>query len=322
MTHLSLLWLYIPILIGIIALVVVGYKALYKVSVNRALSGSKRIALIEPLPFIQMTILVVCLIMMFVMNTKINELQTQVLQLQSDSSTLRQRVDVANASILSLQQQWSEYQLTQGRVRSSQYILTAYNPTLNEISILYSVNLNRLDNNATVSLVAVNQSTLNETISPKVTPSTLNVSLPLTLDSTQKYKFYILVELDDSLEQDYLQEVDFEVVLENQFHYSVGFAGSSSGEGHFDLMVVNRSYGLEDFEIQSVTLSLYLEDILQETISLTSYLIHNQTPLVSELYYESELTNSSYLSMRYVLTITNGFGTHTYTFYGPRHPLA
>lgn len=317
MSHLSLIWLYIPILIGVIVLVVLGYKAIYKKNVNRVLSGQKPYSLIEPLPFIQTLVMIASLIMIVSMNTTIQSLRTQIEDIRNESFVIRQRLDYARAEIGSISGQLNEMYQAQSLVNSHYYRVTSYDQANQTIGLQFIISIKQLFTNSTVRLVAVNVNDQTEIQGSLLTPNTLNVSSELVLETTKMYRFYIQIDSGLSLEQVYLTEINMITLLEDQFRYSAGWSSFGNTFYSMTLNIQGKTYGYQEFFIKTMTLGIFDGDQLVYTVNLTDRVFYAQFPQIYSVLYEEENSVMNFLNKRYVLTVEFHYGTEVYHFAGP-----
>lgn len=319
MSHLSLLWLYIPILITVIVLLVLGYKAIYKKNVNRVLSGQRPYSLIEPLPFIQTVVIIATLIMIVSMNTTIQALRTQIEDIRNESFVIRQRLDYARAEIGSISEQLNEMYQAQSLVHNHYYRVTSYDQVNQTIGLQFIISLKQLFTNSTIRLVAVNLSDQTEIQGSLLFPDTLNVSTELLLDTTKTYRFYIQIDSGLSLEQVYLTEINMITLLEDQFRFGVGFSSSPNTTFGITLNIWGKTYGYNGFFVQAMKLDIFDGEQLVYTVNLTNLVFYAQFPAIYTVNYDESNSPVNYLTKRYVITVDFGYGTETYHFRGPSY---
>ena len=298
MTHISLLWLYILIVIGIVFLLVIGYKAMYKSSVNRALTGKKPLSLIEPIPFIQSLIVIASLVFLVIISSNIKTLQTELENIKNQNGQLLQQLGVANSRLSILAADFSTFQQEQSLVRMADYQLRDYDEDSKTAELQFLISLNRLPANSTVQVIAIDQSDYSMVVSPIITPVILNLDLTLELDATKTYKLYLNVNTNGNLEQAFFMTIQLDDMFRMQFSYSVDYSfNHQERTGEFIVTVVNNTFGLTKFEISSIIVAAYQGDVLL----LSEPLVHEHPNSIKNMYYrfESMTMNTNVLTLRF-----------------------
>jgi hypothetical protein len=319
MNIMSLLPLIVFFIIGSsIFIAVVIYKLIYKKNLNKALDGTKAISMVDPASFIQGFMLLVVVILSIVSVSSIQELKRQQADQQVELNTLRDKINSIQYSVGSIESQFSAYVASNAWIQSSSYLVIDYDPLNQLIDIQMMVSLKELHADAIVKIVAVSTTDFQDITEVVSVSNTLNFVANFTLNATMSYRFEVVASTQDELSKEAFRTINFVTLLQERFRFHMGFSLADNMET-YDINVYNHSLGLESFQISGIVLRLYNGLTLIQTIDLLPNLSAQGN--IQTFYHGSNQNTStstySLLGLRYVLEVTDGFGTTLYETLGP-----
>jgi hypothetical protein len=294
------------------------YRLIYKKNLNKALDGTKAISMVDPASFIQGFMLLVVVVLSIVSVSSIQELKRQQTDQQVELNTLRDKINSIQYSIGSIESQFSAYVASNSWIQSSSYIVMDYDPMNQFIDIQMLVSLKELHADAIVKIVAVNTTDFQDITEVVSVSNTLNFVADFTLNATMTYRFEVVASTPSELSKETFRTINFVTLLRERFHFHMGFSRADNMET-YDINVYNNTLALEKFQISSIVLRLYNGLTLLQTIDLFPNLSAQGS--IQTFYHGNNQNTStstySLLVLRYVLEVTDGFGTTLYETLGP-----
>ena len=319
MNIISLLPLIVFFIILISIFIAVGvYKVVYKRNLNKALDGTKAISMVEPASFIQGFLLLVIVVLSIVSVSSLQEIKRQHADQQVELNTLKDKLNSIQYSVGSIGSQFSSYIASNAWIQSSSFIVTDYDDLNDLIDIQMMVSLRELPVDAEVKIVAVNTTDYQDIIEVLSVSNHLNFVANFRLNAAMTYRFEVVSTTQGERSKEAFRTINFMTLLQDRFRFNMGFSWSDGME-YYDIDVYNHTLGLANFEITSIVLRLYNGPTLLQTIDLMPRLSTQES--IQTFYYgynqNSSTSTYSLRVLRYVLEVTNGFGSTLYETLGP-----
>ncbi len=286
--------------IGLVFLIIVVYKYLYKRNINKALGGEKHSSnLIEPFAFIQFILLIILLITSFVLIGKVNDLTIINTNQSYRINDLISDVNSLNNNFNDLEDEFQDYIEYNQWVFDSSFSYDSIDIENDLMGTRINFTLNEIQASSTVYLVATNVDDYSDSVVVEVISSTLNYSGIIDLNMDKEYAISILEESLVGSRGEDLFILDFPLMLSERIQPNIT-TYIDEDDDYFGVQVSNKTFGLSELDLVSVVIKMYDEDVLIETVDITS----------SKEY--SDFMNSFYYS--YYPEITFGENVDYYSF--------
>jgi len=310
-----LFWIILLVTWVVLFAMIFGYKAFYKKRANQALEGAHSTALIDPLSFFQVIIMVGTLILGIVAITRIQTLSTQLMDQQTDIDLLNQNINWLRSDNSSLEVMLQEYIESNAWVQESSYEFNDFNEATHTVNTTISFTLKEIESTANLYLVATNQADASDFIKVLVTSDTLTFSADLNLDIEKKYQISFVSEVDLHSKGGLLFKLDFPDLFDNLVNFSAGVTGENQVDYSFNLRYA--TLGIDNWTIESVIIRYYSgPNVVVSSVDVLSQMTFNQTTFVFNLDYSSSVSNPQIIGVD--VQILDSFGN---TWTSPQIPL-
>jgi hypothetical protein len=305
---------------GMIFLVIIIYKSIYRQHINHALEeDGKTISYIEPFNFMVVTLLIISIIFGVLQHNKLNQLlddsvrQFNELQnkIDSRSNSLTSKINVLEKTLHDMEERtrW---------ITNKSYEFTNLSEDLNKVTVNVKLSLKELAMDSDVYLVVIDQKDLNQSQKIKLEDRNIlsfNEHIPLKIG--ESYQIDVLTENGVTSKKEHLFDIDLTNWLEDRIlDKGMGYSrGKDHKELYLEFSVSNETYGLEELKISQIKIRIYQNQTLLEERDITNA-VETSSMGTQEWYkYSETITIDPNQTYRVEVILVDQLGMHPIAFH-------